>query len=130
MPQTFLTRSGQTLFAIQSIVAFSVFLLAGQREAFPWVSSVTSVGLALWTAIGVPLLLIYRQTLSQKLPWSVLIPLKFFFLFAGVPPSDLYQAGLLMPLSVNIGLVCLVMYNDASPEVTMGQFLGYTQPQA
>ncbi|KAL2292302.1 hypothetical protein FJTKL_09295 [Diaporthe vaccinii] len=106
------------LFVVQSIVAFTIFLFASQREAFPWAGWVTSVGLALWFAIGVPLLIIYKRTLYQRLPWSLLIPLKLFFLFAGIPPSDLYQAGLLMPLSANIGLTLL----------TMGQALDDIQP--
>ncbi|KAI7776243.1 hypothetical protein LA080_005690 [Diaporthe eres] len=84
------------LFVVQSIVAFTIFLFASQREAFPWAGWVTSV----------------------RLPWSLLIPLKLFFLFAGIPPSDLYQAGLLMPLSANIGLTLL----------TMGQALDDIQP--
>lgn len=43
MAQTILTKLGQTLFLIQSVVAFSVFLLAGQREAFPRAGLVTSM---------------------------------------------------------------------------------------
>lgn len=49
----------------------------------------------------------------RRLPWSILIPLKFFFLFSGIPPSDLYLAGLFMPISVTIGLMCLGVYDSA-----------------
>lgn len=43
MPEEFLTRLGQALFTVQSIVAFAVFLLASQQEAFHWAGWVTSV---------------------------------------------------------------------------------------
>lgn len=65
--------------------------------------------------------------LDRKLPWSILIPLKFFFLFAGAPPSNLYQAGLLTPLSVSIGLICVIIYDEAIPAVPRGRVLGEIQ---
>ncbi|KAI7788229.1 hypothetical protein LA080_012295 [Diaporthe eres] len=105
MPEGFLTRLGQALFTVQSVIAFAVFLFASQREAFPWAGWVT----------------------SAKLPWSFLIPLKFFFLFAGAPPSNLYQAGLLTPLSVTIGLICVIIYDEAIPVVPRGRILGEIQ---
>ncbi|ROW13349.1 hypothetical protein VPNG_05480 [Cytospora leucostoma] len=97
MPEA-LGRLGQTLFTIQSTIAFTIFLFASQQEKFVWAVWVTSGGLALWAVIGIPLLVIYRQFLYKRLPWVVLVPLKFFFLFSGFPPSDLYHAGLLTPL--------------------------------
>lgn len=54
----------------------------------------------------------------------MLIPLKFFFLFAGAPPSNLYQAGLLTPLSVTIGLICVIIFDEAIPSVPRGRILG------
>lgn len=65
--------------------------------------------------------------LDRKLPWSILVPLKFFFLFAGAPPSNLYQAGLLTPLSVSIGLICVIVYDEAIPVVPRGRILGEIQ---
>lgn len=43
----------------------------------------------------------------------ILVPLKFFFLFSGFPPEDLYRAGLLTPLSVMIGMICIIFYNES-----------------
>lgn len=106
---------------IQCIIAFSVFLFASQAEKFTWAGWVTSGGLALWAAISIPLLVIYRQFLYQKTPLVVLVPLKFFFLFNGLtPPSDLYRAALLTPLCVTIGLLCILIYDgnqDSNPLV-------------
>ncbi|KAH8768084.1 hypothetical protein F5883DRAFT_553895 [Diaporthe sp. PMI_573] len=65
MPGRVLSRIGQTLFIVQCMIAFGIFLLASQREAFHWAGRVTSVGLALWTIIGVPLLVIYGRLLRQ-----------------------------------------------------------------
>lgn len=106
---------------IQCIIAFSVFLFASQKEEFTWAGWATSGGLALWAAISIPLLLIYRQFLYQKVPLVFLVPLKFFFLFNGLtPPSDLYHAALLTPLCVTIGLLCILVYDgnrESTPEI-------------
>ncbi|KUI59600.1 hypothetical protein VP1G_11139 [Cytospora mali] len=62
MPET-RSKLGNILFTIQSIISFLVFLFASQQEKFAWAGWVTSGGLALWAAIGIPLLVIYRQVL-------------------------------------------------------------------
>lgn len=61
---------------------------------------------------------------NKNLPWSILVPLKFFFLFAGIPPSDLIQAGLLVPLSITIGLICIMSYNGNITAAPANEILG------
>jgi hypothetical protein len=62
--------------------------------------------------------------LDSKLPWSVLVPLVFFFHFAGTSPFDLYQACLFAPLGINIGLLFVMNHAEANLEVPRGRIVG------
>ncbi|ROV96817.1 hypothetical protein VMCG_07890 [Cytospora schulzeri] len=87
-------------------------------------------GLALWAAIGIPLLVIYKQFLHQRLPLVVIAALKAFFVLNGfTPPSDLYRAALLTPLCVTIGLLFTIIYAETRDTAPPSQELGDNQQQ-
>ncbi|KAJ9138340.1 hypothetical protein NKR23_g8518 [Pleurostoma richardsiae] len=95
------------------ILSILVLLARSQEEKYWWASPATSISLATWVVIGGVFVVIDRERLRDKLPWSCLIPFLAWVSLAVTLRPPLPDAIILIPIAITAGMAIIMSTDEA-----------------